>query len=333
VTSPGLPPGLTTGPIDADTDIDELTAFMQRTCMAESGRPYVTRDEIETSMRMPDVDPVRDSIVVRDSSGTIIGVEWVQRSAPFVMTMADGCVAPERTGEGLGTFLISWARNRASERVADAPEGAKVILAAGVDATHRPSIALLEGQGMRLRRYFLEMRIDFEGPVPEPVFPDGITIRNMVPGVDDIRAWRAIDEAFQDHFGHVARPEEAGVARLRTWMSSPSFDPSLWWLAVDGDEFAANCWCLGSVEDDDRIGYVANLGVRKPWRGRGLAKALLRHAFIEFQRRGKVAATLHVDAESLTGATKLYESVGMRESDRFAAYEVELRSGEDLMVS
>jgi mycothiol synthase len=249
------------------------------------------------------------------------------------MTMADGCVAPERTGEGIGTFLLTWARKRASELVTAAPDDARVIFAAGVDAEHPPSIALLEDQGMRLRRYFLEMRIDFDGPVPEPVFPEGISIRTIEPGVDDVEAWRAVDEAFQDHFGHVERPEEAGLARLRTWMSSPSFDQTLWWMAVDGEEFAANCWCLGSVEDDDRIGYVASLGVRKPWRGKGLAKALLRYAFTEFQRRGKTAATLHVDAESLTGATKLYESVGMRESDRFAAYEIELRAGEDLQVS
>jgi mycothiol synthase len=320
-------------PIDPDADIDDVTAFMQRTFTAESGRPYTTRNEIETTLRMPGFDPERDSLVVRDPTGAIVAVEWLERRAPFVMTMADGCVAPERTGEGIGTYLLEWARRRALELVADAPERARVILTAGVDAAHGPSRRLLEGMGMRLRRFFIEMRIDFDGPVPLPVFPDGITLRTIVPGADDAGIWRAMDDAFRDHFGHVDGPEEAGVARLRNWMADSGFDPSLWWMAVDGDEYAGNCWCLGSVEDDDRVGYVANLGVRQPWRGRGLAKAMLGHAFAEFQRRGRIAATLHVDAESLTGATKLYQSVGMRESDRFAAYEIELRSGDDLLVS
>ncbi|RPI21660.1 MAG: GNAT family N-acetyltransferase, partial [Actinobacteria bacterium] len=291
MTVPGLPPGLTIGPVDPEADVDEVTAFMQRTFMAESGRPYTTRSEIETTLRMPGFDPTADSVVVRDASGAIVAVEWLHRRAPYVITMTDGCVAPERTGEGIGSYLLDWSRRRAAELVGDAPGNARVIFTAGVDATHRPSLDLVEGHGMRLRRYFLEMRVDFDGPVPPPVFPEGITIRNVVPGEDDVAIWRAMDDAFRDHFGHVEGPEEAGVARMRNWMTGSDFDPTLWWMAMDGDEYAANCWCLGSVEDDERIGYVANLGVRKPWRGRGLAKALLRYAFAEFQRRGKVAAT------------------------------------------
>jgi ribosomal protein S18 acetylase RimI-like enzyme len=86
------------------------------------------------------------------------------------------------------------------------------------------------------------------------------------------------------------------------------------------------------VDGDDRIGYVGNISVRKPWRGRGIAKAFLYLAFQEFKRRSKTAATLHVDAENLTGATRLYEVVGMRESERYALFEMELRPGKDLSV-
>jgi ribosomal protein S18 acetylase RimI-like enzyme len=51
--------------------------------------------------------------------------------------------------------------------------------------------------------------------------------------------------------------------------------------------------------------------VRRPWRGRGLGRALLLHTFAEFQRRGMNRISLGVDAENPTGATRLYESVGM----------------------
>jgi ribosomal protein S18 acetylase RimI-like enzyme len=94
----------------------------------------------------------------------------------------------------------------------------------------------------------------------------------------------------------------------------------------------ANCWCTGNHEGDDMVGYVQSLGVRKPWRGRGIARNLLLHAFGEFRRRGKRGAALDADAHSLTGATRLYESVGMREVHRNAVYVKELRSGEDLAV-
>ena len=332
MTAP-LPPGLTIGAIDPATDLDEITAFVQRVCIAESGRPYLTKAEIAMRLGMPDTDPAADTLVLRDATGALVGAEWIERTAPFVMTGADGFVAPERCGEGIGSFLLQWARTAAAQHVGDAPDGARVILSLGVDAEHRPSIELLEGAGGRLRRYFLEMRIDFDGPIPEPVLPDGIALRTIVPGVDDLEAWLALDEAFRDHFGHVERPHDIGVARLRSFMERPEFDPELWWLAVDGAMIAGNCFCYGSVEDDDRVGYVGSLGVRRPWRNRGLAKALLRTAFIEMRNRGKTAVTLHVDAESLTVATRLYESVGMRESDRIANYEFELRPGEELQVT
>jgi ribosomal protein S18 acetylase RimI-like enzyme len=57
---------------------------------------------------------------------------------------------------------------------------------------------------------------------------------------------------------------------------------------------------------------VAALGVRRPWRGRGLGRALLLHTFGEFHRRGVTRISLGVDSENPTGATKLYESAGMQ---------------------
>jgi mycothiol synthase len=190
----------------------------------------------------------------------------------------------------------------------------------------------MRGTGMEFIRYFLEMRIDFDVDMPEPIFPEGVEVRTFRPGEDDAIVYRAIDEAFKDHFGHVDRPFDLGLSRFRHAMTSETFDPSLWWLAFEGTEVVGANLCDPSVDDDDRIGYVGSISVRKPWRGRGIAKALLHLAFQEFKRRSKIAATLHVDAENLTGATRLYEAVGMRESERYALFEMELRPGQDLSV-
>ena len=116
-------------------------------------------------------------------------------------------------------------------------------------------------------------------------------------------------------------------------MSIPTFDPTLVWMVMDGDEIAGANICVGNHEGDTQVGYVASIGVRRPWRGRGLAKTMLGVCFEEFARREKTATTLHVDAASRTGATHLYESVGMREVHRSAAYALELRPGENLAVS
>jgi mycothiol synthase len=331
VADVSFPPNLTAAPADFG-ELDELTKFVQRVCLAESGRKLYTRDELNTYFGMPEFDIQRDTLILRDTTGAMVGAEWVENNAPFVRPGATGFVAPEKAGTGIGTAMLGWARGVAESRVGEAPEGARVILAAGVDARHEPSLELMRGTGMEFIRYFLEMRIDFDVHMPEPRFPEGVEVRTFQPGEDDAIAYRAIDEAFKDHFGHVDRPFELGLRRFRHRMNSETFDPSLWWLAFEGAEVIGANLCDPSVEDDERIGYVGSLSVRKPWRGQGVAKAFLVLAFQEFHRRAKTAATLHVDAENLTGATRLYEAVGMRESERYALFEIELRPGEDLSV-
>lgn len=326
-----LPPDLSPAPLDL-RHLDELTEFVQMVSLAESGRPHFTLDELRISFGQPEFDPARDALLLRDPAGDLVGAEWVEHRPPFVQSYATGFVAPGRTGQGIGTALLGWAREVAQSRLDEAPEGARVAFGAGVDADHEPSMDLMTGFGLELTRYFLEMRIDFEGGTPAPRLPPEVKVRTFVPGEDDARAYQAIDEAFRDHFGHVDRPLEVGLARFRHWMTKDDFDPSLWWLAFEGEEIVGANLCEPSVEGDEGIGYVASLSVRRPWRGRGIAQGLLLLSFEEFRRRGKRAATLHVDAQSLTGATRLYESVGMRESDRYAYFETELRPGEDLSV-
>jgi mycothiol synthase len=70
------------------------------------------------------------------------------------------------------------------------------------------------------------------------------------------------------------------------------------------------------------------VAVRHTWRGRGLGLALLRHAFGEFYRRGVREVGLSVDAESTTGAPRLYRRAGMRVAGRYIMlYQRELRPG------
>ncbi len=88
----------------------------------------------------------------------------------------------------------------------------------------------------------------------------------------------------------------------------PDRDPSLWFLVRHEETVVA-----ATRNDPERSGggWIGALGVRRAWRGQGLAKALLLHSFREFHRRGKRRVGLGVDSENPTGATKLYESVGM----------------------
>jgi ribosomal protein S18 acetylase RimI-like enzyme len=100
--------------------------------------------------------------------------------------------------------------------------------------------------------------------------------------------------------------------------NAPDFDPTLWFLIRDGAEVAA---VVRNEPNRREGGMVAAIGVRRPWRGRGLGRALLLHTFAEFQRRGVNRISLGVDTQNPTGATKLYESVGMRVELEDAVFE------------
>jgi ribosomal protein S18 acetylase RimI-like enzyme len=185
--------------------------------------------------------------------------------------------------------------------------------------------------GLKVIRHSWFMAIDLDKAPPEPEWPEGLVIRTY-QDLPDLRAvYRAVDEAFRDMWGYVEGDEEEGLARLQYQVENdPDFDPSLWYLALDGDEIAAVALCNPKVGNDTDMGFVDALGVRRPWRRKGLALGLLQHVFGEFRRRGRKRAGLGVDTESLTGATRLYEKAGMHVTRQIDAYELELRPGREL---
>lgn len=78
------------------------------------------------------------------------------------------------------------------------------------------------------------------------------------------------------------------------------------------------------------MGWVHQLGVRRPWRQRGLGLALLQQSFAALHQRGRLRVGLGVDADSLTGATRLYEKAGMKVVRQYDTYEKELRPGHSI---
>jgi ribosomal protein S18 acetylase RimI-like enzyme len=157
-------------------------------------------------------------------------------------------------------------------------------------------------------------------------------LRTYNPGTDAEAVYRAEEDSFRDHFGFVEQSFEEGLKRWRHFWEQEAFDPTLLFLAMDGDEIAGMNLCPPHSFEDPDMGWVGTLGVRRPWRKRGLGLALLRHSFNEFYRRGKRKVGLGVDAQNLTGALRLYESAGMHVHQAFDQYEKELRPGREISV-
>jgi mycothiol synthase len=191
----------------------------------------------------------------------------------------------------------------------------RVIFAARDTATRE----LVESRGYEPIRYSFRMTIEL-GDEPGATFPDGIALRPIRPG-EEYDVYLAENDAFADHWSFHPDTFES----WRGWnVERDGSRLDLWWLAVDGAEIAGICRNRMDDDGDPRHGYVHILGVRPPWRRRGIAEALLRHAFREFRQRGVARVSLDVDGESTTGAVRLYERVGMHVARRSDLYEKRL---------
>jgi mycothiol synthase len=299
------PDGLSVRAATAE-DAAAINELITAADIAVQGWSESSESELLGWWRMMDLE--RNSWVVHDAGGVRA---YAVVFAHGDKAELDGYVHPDHRNRGLGAWLVARAEERGREL------GKEKLHAFSLAADERAH-KLFAQFGMReLRRYY-RMMIELDAPPPGPEWPDGLRAETFQ--LDDAEAFHdAMVEAFEDEWGFVAMTfEEWREMRL---VKDPDFDPTLWFLVRDGDEIAA---VMRNEPDRSGAGFVGALGVRKPWRKRGLGQALLRHAFGEFYRRGKRRVALGVDAENPTGATRLYERAGMH-----VAYEA-VSFGKDL---
>lgn len=202
--------------------------------------------------------------------------------------------------------LLAWALSRAT--------GSRVL--SGAWEGNEPVQRALEAAGFGPVRHSYRMAIELDDVPPAALLPAGLELRTFRPG-EERAVYETEMETFEDSWEHVHVPYE----RWLHWtVERPGFDPGLWLLAVEGEAIAGIALCR-IHEEDPATGWVTILGVRRAWRRRGLGEALLRAGFAELARRGCARAVLGVDAESLTGAHRVYERAGMRAAARFEVYE------------
>jgi mycothiol synthase len=171
-----------------------------------------------------------------------------------------------------------------------------------------PGAALLfQRRGYEEIRRFYVMSMSVGEKQFEAESLPGIVLRPFREG--DLHALvEAENEIFAGHWG--SQPKTPQVWR-RDMMELRPFDPKLWVLAWDGDRVVGECLCHASRESGPNDGWVAIVGVRREWRGRGLGQIVLTEGLRRLQQAGFVSAALHVDAENLP-ALNLYQRMGMK---------------------
>ena len=306
------------------SDLEAVAQLIYEECAAAGDAVVaVTPEELKHEWETPGFDLGRDAFLVETKDGRIVGYEEFFNEYEHARLRTDGYVHPDFKGRGIGTSLLRKIEQRAREEIRFAEADVHVSLRSTIDQHGVAAVDLHTNEGYQPLRYHWRMEIVLDGPPAGPTFPEGIELRPFIKGEHDVAVWQAQNEAFRDHWGsHDVTLEEWKHSRFE----DPEFDPTLWPIAWDGDEvagFSLNRYRMG-------IGWIRTLGVRPPWRKRGLGEALLLHSFGEFYKRGTKTIGLGVDAQNPTGATRLYQKVGMYAASEYVTYEKELRPGRDI---
>jgi mycothiol synthase len=275
-------------------------------------------------------DPARDLFIaeVDDVPVAIAEVEWVDTNDGLREYRLGAVVDPAWRRRGIGRWLLRTTEEHARDLVAKKPTERPVWLGTWSADTAVGTRTLMGQEGFEPVRYFFDMVRPSLESIEEPLLPNGLELRPVAAGQLK-QLWDADVEAFRDHWGGF----DGSETRFELWQTDPRFDPSLFVVAWDGDEIAGGVLNeINRVENEAfkrRRGWLASVFVRRPWRRRGLARALVVRSLEVFRDRGMTSAGLGVDADNPTGALGLYTGTGFEVEFRSTAFRKPLEVAHD----
>ena len=275
-------------------DFDEIVDLLDARSRAAFGvsevRPEYVRQRWEA--------PGYDSGWVAVDGNRIAGYAALDGTQDMLHAAVDAAV---------GDALLERVAERARERGFD-----HIAVTAVPDDV--PLWSLVERNGFECNREILRMWRGLDGGLPEPCWPDGVSVRSYLDA-DGERVHALLDEAYADWDpDYVARAHDGWLAFMTR---HDDFDPALFFLVERGDELVA---CALHWKESNERGWVKDIVVRESERGQGLGKALLQHAFRAYAARGVKQVGLKVDSTNPTGAPQLYERVGFVTDQRLSIW-------------
>jgi GNAT superfamily N-acetyltransferase len=265
-------------------------------------------------------DPYKDMLIaeVGDKMVAFNRIAWETEPDGTRQYFHYGFVLPEWRGKGIGRALLHHVERRAREIDAARTGGPGAALNADTHGQQAGLENLLLSEGYEPVRYGYHMERDLVD-IPDYPLPEGLEVRPVTP--EHMRAiYDAEVEAFRDHWGFT-EPEEA---TYEAWISHPLNQPELWQVAWDGDQVVGMVRNYVNEEYNTRsgrkLGYTEDISVRRPWRKRGVARALISRSMKIHKDTGMTEVALSVDTQNPNGALQLYESMGYKTTSHETAY-------------
>ncbi len=322
-------PGLTFRSYGGEGDLPSFVDVYEASRPVDGFSWIMTLEEIQNHYEhMLNTDLERDVLVV-ELDGRVIGYSqqnWVEELDTVAFRHQE-YLLPDRRGLGIRRAMLARCEARAREVAAAMDIEKRMEMSTWLCGDEVSWAEKLERAGHAPARYFHEMLRDLGEPIEDRPLPDGLEVR-PVPEEDYRKVFFAANEAELDHWAGREWTEED----FQHFMGNPVTDPSLWMVAYDGDEVAGTVLNWVNHEEnmqmDRRWGYTEIIAVRRPYRGRGLAKALITRSMRMLRDMGMEYANLGVDTENPSGAVGLYEGLGYQVLKSYMVYRKDLGAEE-----
>lgn len=287
-------------------------------------RADTVEDFANSYAHLSNCDPYQDMIFA-EVDGEVIGYGrcfwWEETNGPRSYS-SFGCLVPAWRRRGIGGAMLRWMEDRMRQIAAHHPSDRPAFLQCFAEEQEVGLAALLTQTGYRPVRYFNQMVRPSLDDIPDFPLPAGIEVRPVLP--EHYRAiWEADTEAFQDHWGFAPPTEED----FQAWLSNKKFfQPHLWQVGWDmtSDQIAGQVRTFIDAAQNEKYqrqrGWTEFISVRRPWRRRGLARALIVRSLRVQKEHGLTESALGADSENLSGATRVYEDCGFRVVQRNTAF-------------
>lgn len=220
-----------------------------------------------------------------------------------------GAVHADHQHRGLGTAIVDYLERRIrvnGPAAGDGPHFAETWV----------NDKLAEKRRMFERMGYVVTATDFDmvrphlDGIPEAHLPEGLALRQPLDPDDMRKVYDAQVEAFRDHFGFTEPTDND----YQDFLDFEYNDTSLWRVAWDGDHVAGQVRSFINTDEnatfERKRGYTEFISTVRPWRRKGVARALLYESLRAVRDRGMTEAGLGVHTDNPHNALGLYESAG-----------------------